>query len=121
VAIRRALTVLGARQEVLPPLTASLQTSAGGLDRTWPAARLAEVINELADHGQAVLYFQTWARTERGVFWNGHETLDQQLDFSKPWSEVVEAARECALIEAFVISPRANLFATVEWIDRSEL
>jgi hypothetical protein len=51
----RALTVLDARQDVLPPLTASLSAPAGSLKRAWPSARLADVINDLADHDQAVL------------------------------------------------------------------
>jgi hypothetical protein len=66
VAIRHALTVLGARQEVLPPLTASLRTRAGSLKRTWPSARLVDVVNDLADHDQAVLYFQLLGGHRRG-------------------------------------------------------
>jgi hypothetical protein len=120
VAIRHALTVLGARHEVLPPLTASLRAPAGSVDRAWPSARLEEIINDLADHRQVMLYFQLWEVTERGTFWNGHETLDQQFNFNKPWSEIVETARGRALIEAAFIPPRANLFATLEWIDESD-
>ncbi|WP_330440903.1 HEAT repeat domain-containing protein [Micromonospora sp. NBC_00821] len=117
VAIRHALTVLGARQEVLPPLTASLPTTAGSIQRAWPSARLVDVINDLADHDQAVLYLQLWAVTDGRTFWNDHERLDKPLDFGKPWQQVVEDARESALIEAAFVVARPNLFATVEWID----
>jgi len=103
------LTVLGARQEVLPPLTASLRAPAGSLKRTWPSARLVDVVNDLADHDQAVLYFQLWAAIDGGTFWNGIERLSQPLDFDQPWRQVVEAARESALIEASLVVPRPNL------------
>lgn len=121
VAIRHALTVLGARQEVLPPLTASLQTTAGSIQRAWSSARLMDVVNDLADHGQAVLYFQLWAVIDGGTFWNDHERLDDPLDFGEPWQQVVEEARESALIEAAFVVARPNLFATVEWIDRADV
>jgi hypothetical protein len=117
VALRRALTILGARHDVVPPLTASLMMP----DRAWPSARLVDVINDLADHDQAVLYFQLWAAIDDGIFWNGHESLDQSLDVGRPWGQVVEAAREAALIEAAFVVPRPNLFATIEWIDRADL
>jgi hypothetical protein len=43
-----------------------------------------------------VLYFQLWG--------NGHETLDQQLDFDRPLARAVEVAGESALLEmAFVV------------------
>jgi hypothetical protein len=81
VAIRHALTVLGSRQEVLPPLTASLRTTAGSMRRAWPTIQLVDVITDLADHDQVVLYFQLWAVIDGGMFWNGHERLDEPLDF----------------------------------------
>ncbi|WP_245602088.1 HEAT repeat domain-containing protein [Hamadaea tsunoensis] len=121
VGIRRALTVLGARQEVVPPLTSSLRTTAGGIQRAWPSARLVDVVNDLADRDQAVLYFMLWAVIDGGAYWNGHEQLDEPLDFGKPWWQVVEDARESALIEAAFVAPRPNLFVTVEWIDRADV
>jgi hypothetical protein len=80
VAIRHALMVVGAQQEVMPPFTASLRTTAGSIQRAWPSARLADVINDLADHNQAVLYFRLWAILDRGTFWNGHERPDEPID-----------------------------------------
>jgi hypothetical protein len=121
VAIRHAMTALGARREILPPLTASLRTTAGSIERAWPSARLVDVVNDLADHNQAVLYFQLWAVTDDGTFWNGHERLDEPLDFGKPWRQVAEDARESALIKAAFVAPRPNLFVTLEWIDRADV
>ncbi len=120
VAMRRVLAVLGARVEVMPPLTASLRAPAGSLDHAWPAGRLEEVINELADHRQAVLYFMLWSVIDDGAFWHGHETLDRAFDRDAPWSAVVETARESALLEAAFIPQRENLFATLEWMDEGD-
>jgi hypothetical protein len=86
-----------------------------------PSAQFVDVVNDLADHDQAALYFKLWALIDGGTFWNGHERLDQPLDFTKPWQQAVEAARESALIEAAFVPWRANLFATVEWIDRTDI
>jgi hypothetical protein len=55
------------------------------------------------------------------ALWNDHERLDEPLDFGKPWQQVVEDARESALIEAAFVAARPNLFATVEWIDRADV
>jgi hypothetical protein len=77
--------------------------------------------NDLADHDQAVLYFQLWAVSDRGTFWTNHERLDKPLDVGTPSQQVVEDARESALIEAAVVVARPNLFATVEWIDRADV
>jgi len=121
VAIRHALTVLGAREEVLPPLTASLRTSAGGLHRAWPSTRVSEMMNDLADHDQAMLYFQLWRVEDGTPFWIDHERLDQGFDVTAPWRQVVEATREGALLEASLVVPWSNLFATVEWIGHRDV
>jgi hypothetical protein len=80
-----------------------------------------DVITDLADRDQVVLYFQLWAVIDGGTFWNGHERVDEPLDFAQPWRQVVEDARESALIEAAFVVAQPNLFATVEWIDRADV
>ncbi|GIJ46740.1 hypothetical protein Val02_36260 [Virgisporangium aliadipatigenens] len=120
VALRRVLTQLGARQEVMPPLTASLRVSDRALDRLWPVGPLTDLVNDLADHGQAVLYFMLFSVTDRGTFWQGHESLGQELDRRAPWSEFVEAARENALLEAAFVPAQPHLFVDLEWIDESD-
>lgn len=121
VTIRRALTDLGARRDVMPPLTASVRMTAGSIQQAWPADRLVDIVNDLADHDQAVLYFQLWAVIDGDAFWNDHDGLDQPLDLAQPWRQVVEEARESALIEAACVVARPNLFATVEWADRADV
>ncbi|MER5628583.1 HEAT repeat domain-containing protein [Streptosporangium sp. NPDC002544] len=120
VAFRCALTTLGARRRMMPPLTASLRVSTGTLEATWPVARLEEVINDLAEHDQAVLYFQLWTATDTGTYWTNHETLHWEFDPHASWPQMVAIARETALLEAAFVAIRGDLFATVEWIDESD-
>ena len=121
VEVRRALTRLGARREVWPPLTTSLRTTARDLPRAWPSDRLADVVDDLADHDQAVLGFSLSLVFPAHTTEIGHERLDRRLDVRKPWRQVVEDARESALVEAAFVEPRPNLFATVEWIGRDDV
>ncbi|WP_433790873.1 hypothetical protein [Actinoplanes sp. CA-252034] len=114
------MTDLGARREAVPPLTASLRMTGGKIDQAWPSAELTTVIDDLADHDQVVLYFQLWRVEAKGAYWTGHESLDVELDLSRPWRQVVEDAREAALIEATAVTPLPNLIATIEWMDRAD-
>lgn len=52
VGIRWALTELGARTPVVPPLTARLLATTADDARGWPWTHFTEIINDLADHAQ---------------------------------------------------------------------
>jgi hypothetical protein len=114
VMMRGVLTRLGARHEVLPPLTASLRVPDS--DGLWPVGRLDDLIDDLAGHGQAVLYFVLYSVTGNGTFWQAHESLDQDLDRHATWPDLVQAARENALLEAAFVPRRPGLFVDLEWI-----
>ncbi|MFI1969154.1 HEAT repeat domain-containing protein [Streptomyces cinnamoneus] len=60
VGIRYALTELGARTPVVPPLTARLRATAEDDAPGWPSTHFTEIINDLADHAQVILYSQFW-------------------------------------------------------------
>jgi hypothetical protein len=51
--IRFALTELGARQAVIPSLTAHLRITTSDGHQAWPSTRLIEVLDDLAAHNQA--------------------------------------------------------------------
>jgi hypothetical protein len=91
-----------------------------GLDRSWPVDRLTDLINDRADHRQADLYFMLFSVTDRGTFWQGHESHDQDLDWHAPWLEFVEAARENALLEVAFVPQQPHLIVTLKWIDESD-
>ncbi|MET9767589.1 HEAT repeat domain-containing protein [Streptomyces sp. NPDC006415] len=119
--IRWALTELGARTPVVPPLTARLRATAADIAPGWPSARFPEVINDLADHAQVILYSQFWrvdAGRTYGISDNG---LDWQLDWSAPWEHLVEEARSWSILEATEAPVGKNIFATPTWIDRTDL
>lgn len=58
VVIRCALTELGARTPVVPALTARLRPTAANDVPGWPSAHFTEIINDMADHAQVILYSQ---------------------------------------------------------------
>ncbi|MEV7630430.1 HEAT repeat domain-containing protein [Actinoplanes sp. NPDC089786] len=120
IAIRHALTTLGARQEVIPDLTASLQTTAGTLARCWPMARLKDVINDLADHAQVVLHYQHWSVRDTGTHKGSRRDSNVTFAPATPWPELVESARTAALASIHTPFPRPYHFAVVEWINQSD-
>ncbi|MEU3510302.1 HEAT repeat domain-containing protein [Streptomyces longwoodensis] len=52
VGIRGALTELGARSPVVPPLAARLRATAADDTPSWPSAHFPEIVNDLADHAR---------------------------------------------------------------------
>ncbi|MFJ9770736.1 HEAT repeat domain-containing protein [Kitasatospora sp. NPDC101157] len=123
VALRQALTDLGARQPVLPPRAAALRaTSVADLDPAWPTVHLAEVIEDLAAHAQAVLPFHVWQRRGDGTF--GHHPgpgIDWTVDRRQSWAGIVAHCRDRALLAAEATDPAPDLVAAVDWIDVSDL
>ncbi|MFJ3928001.1 HEAT repeat domain-containing protein [Streptomyces sp. NPDC090022] len=121
VALRQALTDLGARTPVVPPLTASLRAAPADDSPGWPSARFADVINDLADHGQVILcsefvqwvggrrYFPSWTRP------------DWQPDWYAPWADLVEETRTQSLLEATETPVGDDIFVDITWMNRTDL
>lgn len=105
---------------MLPPSTASSAVAVGGVDQAWPVPRVADVIDELADHDQVVLYLQAWQVRASGTFWLAHDTLDRELDWDAPWPQLVQDARELALLEAAFLPHGNDVVVTVEWIAEAD-
>ncbi|GAA2111089.1 hypothetical protein GCM10009759_52900 [Kitasatospora saccharophila] len=119
-ALREALTELGARREVVPPRVRELSVDGEGW--CWPAARLPEVIGELAAHGQAVLYFMPWEVRPDGSRYGGSGPgIDWDVDRSWPWERLVEHCRDWALLAAEAVEQGPELVATICWIDAADL
>lgn len=121
VALRRALTELGARHPVVPPLTASLRRPVPPLTWVWPAARLGDVLDELAAHGQAILYFQLGRADDDQWYWIEHRTSETEIDYTQPWPALVEQAHQRAVNEARDAQMGERINATIEWIDYADL
>lgn len=119
--IRWALTELGARTPVVPPLTARLQATAADDAPGWPSTHFTEIINDLADHAQVILYSQFW-RVDAGRTYAVSGTgLDWELDWTAPWEHLVEESRTCSLLEASEAPTGSNIFVAPTWIDRADL
>lgn len=122
VGLRAALTDLGGREQVLPSEGAALRVPVGLFRHAWPVEHLARVIGLLADHGQAVLYFQLWqARPEGRVFRAEFCQIDWAVDRALPWDRIVTHCRDWAQLAAAEASPRPGLVATIEWIAAADL
>jgi hypothetical protein len=119
--IRWALTELGARSPVVPPLTARLRATAADDAPGWPSAHFTEIINDLADHAQVILYSQFWrvdAGRTYGICGTG---LDWELDWTAPWEHLVEESRTWSLLEASEAPVGDNILVAPTWIDRTDL
>ncbi|MEU6552579.1 HEAT repeat domain-containing protein [Streptomyces sp. NPDC046915] len=120
--LRWALTELGAREVVLPARSAALRRPGGMLNGLWPVGHLAEVIRDLADHGQAVLYFQLWeVLPDGGRRGAGGPGIDWDVDRGRPWSETVAHCRDWALLAAEAAAVAPDRVATISWIDAADL
>ncbi|MEU9702675.1 HEAT repeat domain-containing protein [Streptomyces sp. NPDC047981] len=91
--IRWALTKLDARTPVVPPLTARLQAATADDAPGWPTAHLTEIINDLADHAQVILYSQFWQVNAGRTYGVSGPVLDWELVWTAPWEHLVEESR----------------------------
>ena len=123
VGLRNALTTLGVRRPVLPIRTQSLAVRLDELrgSEAWPSKRLEEVINDLADHAQAILYFQPWTLCDDSAYGFQNPCVDREIDWTAPWPQLVADAREWSLLEAEEMRRADNVVVTVEWIAESDL
>lgn len=126
--VRTALSKLGARVAVVPELTGSLARSralVGGTAQSpfWPNARLADVLNDLADHQQIVLYLRLWPLTADGeVVWvNGRGPFESAFDWAVPWQDNLVRIHEAALRYAADTPPGRERAVEIEWIDESDI
>jgi hypothetical protein len=119
--IRWALTELGARTPVVPPLTARLRPTAADDAPGWPSAQFTEIINDLANHAQVLLYSQLWQVDAGGTYGVSGPALDWELDGTAPWEHLVEESRTWSLLESSEAPIGSNIFVAPTWIDRTDL
>ncbi|MFI5590090.1 HEAT repeat domain-containing protein [Amycolatopsis sp. NPDC051758] len=120
VGYRFALTALGARRPVVPPLTASLRlTTAEGV-QAWPSTRLPEVLDDLASHGQVTLYFQLWRVESDTRYWTSVPDNEPALDFALPWPSLIGKSLRRAAAIAVGATLKDDVVATIKWIDEAD-
>ena len=120
--IRRALTDLGARDEVVPPRAKAVAVDATSAGRAWRPGDLLVVLDALAAARQLPLYYSTWRPFEDFLAWAGaeHAWNIEEVDWEAPWGDLLEAVHADA--RAFARStdfPRDGL-VTLEWMDERD-
>jgi hypothetical protein len=103
---------------VVPDRVAALAVDDPEIGRAWPAEHLPEVVEQLADARQLVLYFMHWERRQDGRSWT--DTPSWDVDWSLPWDALVEAARRGALSAAREAGARGDTLATLAWMDEAD-
>ncbi|WCD88427.1 putative phycocyanin operon protein Z [Streptomyces xanthophaeus] len=116
-----ALTELGARTPVVPPLTARLATTVGPDIPGWPSARFAEIVDDLADHGQVILFSQFWRVEGKHTYWTRGPGLEWELDWTAPWPTLVEEARAWSLLEATESPSAEDTYVSITWLSPTDL
>jgi hypothetical protein len=120
-AIRWALTALGARADVVPPLVAARARTVDPIGQAWSVADLVAVIEELTAAQQRILSVGVYTRNAGAYGWRVDVDVEwPELDLSLPWPQSVAEAREAAL--GVATHPRVpdDAYATVSWIDRGD-
>jgi hypothetical protein len=117
--LRRALTALGARTEVVPSGIETSSRVEGKLGRCWAVEDLGAVLEALANADQLILSFQFWER------WNDTHTCRQtprwEFDWSLSWPELVAATRVKALEAAHIAGTPKNTVATLSWMKEEDV
>ncbi|MEV6212227.1 HEAT repeat domain-containing protein [Kitasatospora sp. NPDC051914] len=113
--LRWALTDLGARVPVLPPRATELSLDPAAPDPEWRTAHLAEVVEELAAHHQAVLYLTFWrvGPDGRRRSWVSGPGLSWEVDRRLPWAQTVADCRDYALLIAAEAPDSPDVVAAV--------
>ncbi|MFB7030368.1 MULTISPECIES: hypothetical protein [unclassified Streptomyces] len=112
---------LGARPPVVPPLTARLRPTAADNAPGRPSAHFTEIINDLTDHAQVILYSQFWRVDACDTYGVSGPALNWELDWTAPWEHLVEESRTWSLLEASEAPVGDDVFVAPTWIDRTDL
>ncbi|MEU9104584.1 hypothetical protein AB0D54_09480 [Streptomyces xanthophaeus] len=104
-----------------PPLTARLATTVGRDIPGWPSARFAEIVDDLADHDQVILFSQFWRVEGEHAYWTRGPGLDWELDWTAPWSTLVEEARAWSLLEATESPSAEDTYVSITWLSPTDL
>ena len=116
-ALRGALTLLGAREPVVPPRVRALTQPAHVADVVViPIADLRTVVDELAAHGQAVLGVGFTTADGRTSWYTPYAELPDP-DPTLPWADVVATAHAAAVAAAV---PRDATHARVDWAGEAD-
>jgi hypothetical protein len=118
VAIRHALTELGARNMIIPKGLAASIIKDERLTRPVPDTSLMEALSALRDAEQVVLHYQRW-RPWRDS-WTRIDGESWELDWSSPWPTLVMESNQLAIDAARSRASDDSAVVTIEWMSAEE-
>lgn len=118
VAIRHALTKLGARDAVIPSGLAASIIKDKRLTQPLPDSYLEEALSALGDAEQVVLYYQRWRPSRDTWIWTDGQSWE--LDWSSHWPALVAESRQLATEAARSRTPDDSAVVTIEWMSKAD-
>jgi HEAT repeat protein len=116
-ALRRALTKLGAREEVIPPSVERLRRIDSTTGRYWEWEHADEVVDALADADQAIVLVQIW-EGPGGMRVRAH---GGEPDWSLPWRALVQQTRRAAKSVLSGSDAPPDAVVTLEWMKENDM
>lgn len=114
VAIRHALTKLGARNLVIPKELGPRIVEDEQLSLAVPDDSLEDALLALKDAGLVVLYFQRW-RPWKDT-WTRIDGETWELDWSSPWTTLLAESNQLATQAAQARTTDDSAIVTIEWM-----
>jgi hypothetical protein len=120
--IRRALTELRARNEIIPPRAEALAVDAMPLCPAWRPGDLVTVLDALVAARQVPLYYSSWRACEGGHTWAGADDAWSigEMDWEAPWDDLVAASHAAARSAAEHTDLPPDAVVTLEWVDEGD-
>jgi hypothetical protein len=119
IAIREALTRLGARREVVPPLVAALMRDVPSVGPAWWIEDVGDAIDALADANQAVVSTLPWAASGDRYLWVRTQTWEP--DWTLLWAQLVEQTRQDSKDAIRRSNASADTVVTLIWMNADDL
>lgn len=121
VSLRIALTQLGARQQIVPSNLREILIEAANLGSVVRDPDLERALDALAAARQVVPFYQRWEPyKDSWASVNGGEGESWELDWTRPWTTLVEDSHRAALAAAARRTVDATFVVNVEWLDASD-
>ncbi len=118
VAIRRALTKLGARRKVIPLRLADRIVETTDLEHAVPGEWLEHALTALKEAEQVVLYFQRWGPWQDT--WSWIDGSGWELDWTSSWKTLVSDSHRQASEAARTQARQETAIVTIEWMAEAD-
>jgi hypothetical protein len=118
-ALRRALTRLGARKEIIPPSVERLLRIDSTTGRFWEWEHAEEVVDALAEADQAIVLVQIWEGP--GGIGMRLPVSGGEPDWALPWRALVRQTRRAAKSVLRNSDAPNDAVVTLEWMKENDI